>query len=119
MAKRVAGICFVKADSAQLEVQGGVECPASDTNRETVMGSAGPAGYKETARVPYIKLTAIVTPDFPRKTLAESTDMTITAELANGTTYVLSGAYMVGEPAINGEEGTIELQFEGTKGIWQ
>jgi hypothetical protein len=32
---------------------------------------------------------------------------------------VLSGAYLVGEPAVNGEEGTIELQFEGTKGIWQ
>jgi len=89
MAKRVAGICFVKADSAQLEVQGGVECPASET------------------------------PDFPRKTLTESTDMTITAELANGTTYVLSGAYLVGEPAVNGDEGTIELEFNGMKGIWQ
>ena len=84
MAKRVAGTCYVKCDSAQLEVQGGVECPASDVNRETVMGLAGPAGYKETARAPYIKLTAIATPDFPRKTLADSTDMTITAELANG-----------------------------------
>lgn len=119
MAKRVAGICYVKADSAQLEVQGGVECPASDNNRETVMGLAGPAGYKETARAPYIKLTAINTPDFPRKMLAESTDMTITAELANGTTYVLSGGYLVGEPVVNGDEGTIELQFEGMKGIWQ
>lgn len=119
MAKRVAGICFIKADSTQLEVQGGVECPATDVNRETVMGLAGVAGYKETARTPYIKLTAIATPDFPRKTLAESTDMTVTAELANGSTYVLSGAYLVGEPAVNGEEGTIELQFEGSKGIWQ
>jgi len=119
MGKRVAGICYVKADSAQLEVQGGVECPATDKTRETVMGLAGPAGFKETARTPYIKLTAINTPDFPRKTLAESTDMTVTAELANGSTYVLSGAYLVGEPAVSGDEGTIELHFEGDKGIWQ
>lgn len=119
MARRIAGICYIKADSAQLEVQGGVECPVSETIRETVMGLSGPAGYKETGRAPYIKVTAITTADFPRKTLAESTEMTITAELANGTTYVLSGAYLVGEPAINGDEGTTELEFNGTKGIWQ
>ena len=119
MAKRVAGICYVKADSAQLEVQGGVECPASDVTREAVMSLSGVAGYKETALKPYIKLSAVFTPDFPLDLVRSNTEMTITAELANGKVYTLSGAWLEGEAAAKGDDGTIDLEFAGTKGQWQ
>ena len=42
--------------------------------------------------------------------------MTVTAELANGKTYVLSGAYLVEEPEYAADDGTVSLRFEGSKG---
>ena len=119
MAKRVAGICYIKVDGEQLEVSGGVECPIVDVKRETVMGLAGPAGLKETALEPFIKLSAIFMPNFPLSTLQTNTEMTVTAELANGKVYTLSGAFLKGEPSVKGEDGTVDLEFGGKKGQWQ
>lgn len=119
MAQRVAGICYIKMDGQQLEVSGGIEAPVVDVKRETVMGLAGPAGLKETALEPSVKVTAIFMPDFPLQTLQTNTDMTITAEFANGKVYTLSGAFLKGEPTAKGEDGTVELEFGGKKGMWQ
>ena len=119
MAKRVAGICYIKVNGEQLEVSGGIEVPLVEVKREPVMGLAGPAGYKETASEPYVKVTAVFMPAFPIDTLRTNTDMTVTAELANGKVYTLSGAYLKGEPSAKGEEGTTELEFSGSKGQWQ
>jgi hypothetical protein len=115
MGQKVAGTCYVKVDGVQLTLTGGGEAPVSEVKRETVV-----RGYfKEEELTPYLKFTAVLTPDFPRKKLAEGTDMTVTCEFKNGTTYVLSGAYMVDEPSASGDDGTIELQFDGVKGVWQ
>lgn len=119
MAKRVAGICYIKVDGEQLEVSGGVECPITDLKRETVMGLSGPAGLKETALEPYVKVTAIFMPSFPIDTLRTSTEMTVTAEMPNGKVYTLSGAFLKGEPSAKADDGTSELEFGGTKGQWQ
>ncbi|PHM20934.1 MAG: phage tail protein [Curvibacter sp. PD_MW3] len=119
MAKRVAGICYIKVDGEQLEVQGGVECPILAVKRETVMAVAGPAGQKETALRPYVKVNTIFVSDFPLEKLSNGTDMTVTAEFPNGKVYTLSGAFIEGEPAAKAEDGTIELEFGGKKGIWQ
>lgn len=116
---RVAGVAYVKADGAQFDISGGIGIPLSSVTREPVMGLTGPAGFKETAQEPYIKITAINTPDFPTQTLTNSTSMTVTAELANGMVYTLSGAYLKGTPEVNGDEGTVDLEFSGTVGVWQ
>jgi len=116
---RVAGVCYIKADGMQLEVKGGVEIPFSPVNRETVMSLTGNAGFKEVAQRPFIKLTAVFTPDFPINTLSTNSGMTVTAELANGKVYTLTNAYLEGETVSNGEEGTAEIEFSGLTGIWQ
>lgn len=119
MGKRVAGICYIKVDGQQLEVKGGVECALAPTKKEAVMGLNGVAGYKETAERPYIKLSAILVPGFPIATLVTGKDMTITAELANGNIYTLSGAWMEGEAAAKADDGEVELEFSGTRGVWK
>lgn len=119
MAKRVAGICYIKVDGEQLEVSGGIEVPLVDVKRETVMGLAGPAGFKETALEPFVKVAVIFMPAFPLEKLRTNTDMTVTSELANGKVYTLSGAFIKGDPSVKGEDGTVELEFGGSKGIWQ
>lgn len=119
MGKKVAGICYIKLDGQQLEVSGGVECPLMDVKREAVMSLSGVAGYKETAVKPFVKLSANFTQDFPLDMVRENTEMTVTAELANGKVYTLSSAWVEGEPGAKGDDGTIDLEFVGLKGIWQ
>ncbi len=116
---RVAGVCYIKVDGDQLEVKGSVEVPLSDIKRETVMGLTGAAGYKETAEAAYVKLTAVFVPGFPLDTLKNGTNMTVTAELANGKIYTLAGAYLTDAPAIKADEGEVELNFGGMRGEFQ
>lgn len=116
---RVAGICYIKVDGEQLEVQGGVETPLMAVMRETVMGLNGPAGYKETAQRPFVKLSAIFVAGFPMDKVQNGTDMTVTAEFPNGKVYTLSGAYLEGEPTVKADDGTTELEFGGKQGQWQ
>ncbi len=111
---KVAGTCYVKVDGEQLVVSGGISVPMTDVIRETIV----PGYYKETERTPYVVVTAVVDGDFPVAKLKAGTDMTVTAELANGKTYVLSSAYLVEEPEYSTEDGTTELRFEGLKGAF-
>ena len=115
MGQRVAGTCYIKVDGAQLTITGGLEAPLMNVKRETVT----PGFYKEEQLAAYLKVTAVHTPDFPLDKLVSGTDMTITGEFNNGKVYVLSGAYLVDEPVSSGDDGTIELQFDGGKGVWQ
>ena len=110
---------YAKVDGEQLEVSGGFECPGMDVKREAIMSLTGVAGYKETPIKPYIKMTALFVPNFPLATLQSNTEMTLTVELANGKVYTLSGAFTEGEAPVKGDDGTIDLEFAGLKGIWQ
>jgi hypothetical protein len=118
MAQRIAGIWFVKVNGAQFEISGDIEIPLTEFKREAVMGLSGPAGYKETALEPYIKVVALFTPDFPVNTLRTNTTLTVTAELANGVVYTLSNAFVRGEPKAKPIDGTIEIEFSGSQGQW-
>ena len=119
MGVRVAGICFVKVDGTQLEIKGKIETPLLPFAKETVMGLSGNAGYKETAQRQYLKVDTVFTRDFPINKLVMGTNMTITAELANGKVYTLTNAYVEGEMTGNGEEGTVDVEFTGITGVWQ
>lgn len=115
MGQKVAGTAYVKVDGTQLTITGGAEAPLMEVKRETVY----PGFYKEEELAAYLKMTAIVEAGFPIKALANGRDMTVTCEFNNGRVYVLSGAYLVDEPSFKADDGTVELQFDGIKGIWQ
>lgn len=115
MGQKVAGTVYFKVDGEQLEVTGAVEAPTTNSTRESLR----PGFFSETDRVPYLKVDALFTPGFPMKKLQDATSMTVTAEFKNGRTYVLSEAYQVGEPVVSGDDGKIQLQFDGVTGVWQ
>lgn len=115
MGTKVAGTVYIKVDGQQLTVSGAVEAPITDVTRETLV----PGYFSEVERIPYLNVDVLHTPDFPREKIANATDMTVLAEFRNGTSYVLSGAYLVEEPASNSEEGLISLVFNGVEGVWQ
>jgi hypothetical protein len=115
MGQRVAGTVYVKVDGQQLTIEGGVEAPLSDKERETLV----PGFFSEKDLTPYINMDALHTPDFPLEKLVNGTDMTVMAEFKNGSIYILSGAYIVGAPASSGDDGKISLEFHGVQGVWQ
>ncbi|AOK40840.1 phage tail tube protein [Burkholderia vietnamiensis] len=115
MGKKTAGTCYVKVAGKQLEITGGVECPLSDTERETIK----PGFFSEKEKAPYVKVDALFTPDFPIDTVMKGTNMTVTVEFANSRVYVLSGAYVVSGASTTGDDGKTPLTFEGRKGSWQ
>ena len=119
MGKRVAGTTYIKVNGRQLEVAGGCEAPITQKVKEVIMGVNGPAGTKETARKPGLKLSAIFRDDFPMDEVADGDDMTVTAEWPNGKAYTLSGAILAGEPSAKSDDGTVDLEFEGMRGEWQ
>lgn len=114
MGTKVAGTVYVKVDGQQLVITGGVETPLSSVTRESIEGA--PGFYTEKDAQPYIKVDALYTPDFPLDVIVNGTDMTIQAELQNGKVYVLTGAYLVDEATVTGDDGKVSLQFDGVKG---
>ena len=116
--KRIAGTCYLKVDGDQLELAGSINVSIQKTEKEGLSGLSGVPGYKETARVPFIEIEAFVPKGFPRKKLEGMEDATVTAELANGETAVLSGAWLAGTADVNGAEGSTNLKFEGVDGKW-
>ncbi|MBG6243548.1 MAG: phage tail protein [Candidatus Symbiopectobacterium sp. Dall1.0] len=117
--RRIGGTCYFKVDGQQLSLNGSVEVPMNLTVREDVVGIDGSVHYKETHRAPYIKAEFKVERQFPVQKLTSADEMTITAELANGMVYVLSGAWLSGESSHNADEGTVEMEFHGDKGFYQ
>jgi len=120
MGQRIAGTCYFKVDGEQLELEGGIEVPLFKTKREATESISGPTGFfKETDVIPFIKGSFLVPDSFPLSKLESGTDLTITAELANGMVYTLSGAFIVGDAALKGDEGKVDLEFNGKKGDFQ
>lgn len=87
--------------------------------REDVVGIDGSVHYKETHLTPYIKAEFKVDRHFPIQKLTTADTMTITAELANSTVYVLAGAWLSGEAGHKVDEGTVEMEFHGQEGFYQ
>ncbi|MCE4058457.1 phage tail tube protein [Pseudomonas sp. Au-Pse12] len=115
MGQKVAGTCYIKVDGDQLVITGGVEAPLSKVKRETII-----KGYfKEEDRTPFLKVDAVKTPNFPVAKLSGGTNMTVTAEFKDGSSYVLSGAYLVDDVNVTGDDGKVSLNFEGIAGDWQ
>lgn len=118
MAKAIAGACYIKVDGEQLSVNGSVSCLANTVTREAIMGSTGVAGFSETPVAPTISGTFNMTKAFPLEKITSATDMTITAELANGMVFTLSDAFVTGEVSFGASEGTVSITFTGTRGSW-
>lgn len=116
---RIAGTAYVKVDGAQYTLAGSLTVSPNSVNREGLAGLSGVAGYSETPRVPFIEGDFYTSAALSMPALQAVTNATVTAELANGKTYVLRNAWLAGEPDINAAEGTTTLRFEGIECIEQ
>lgn len=118
MSGRVSGVCYVKVDGEELSLQGSLSIHIMPVNRAAVTASGRVVGYSEDPIVPQIDGTFVVDENFPMAKLVSGTAMTILAELANGMKYVLSDAFLSGDPTFDANGGTVQMTFQGTRGDW-
>lgn len=112
MGEKVAGTAYVKVDGEQMVVTGNVETPLAKVKRETITKGH----FKEEDAVPYVSGEFVIPKGLNIEKIMNGTNMTVTVELKSGRTYVLSGAYVVDEPALGSDEGKASIKFEGTEG---
>lgn len=115
MGQKVAGTCYVKVDGQQMVITGGIEAPLAKFTRETI----APGCFKEEDLAPFLKVDAVKTAGIDWAKIATATNMTVTCEFRDGSTYVLTGAYVVGDMNVTGDDGKVAIEFNGTDGDWQ
>lgn len=71
-------------------------------------------GYSELPRVPYIEGDVSTVPALSVIAVEQIVNATVTAELANGRTYVLREAWTKAAFELNTREGHFRVRFEGT-----
>jgi len=113
MAQRFAGIAFVKVDGKQLPLRGNFTVSPSSLERAGIAGQDGVHGFSENPRVPYVEGDISLTQDVSVEELQDITNATVTAELANGKTYVLSEAWTKAAFELNTHDGLARVRFEG------
>lgn len=113
MSNRIAGVAYWKVDGVQLAVRGNLEVMPSRQERAGIAGQDAVHGYSELPVVPYISGEVSLLEGTSVEDIDAVTDATITAELANGSIYVLRNAWRAERSTINSREGQFAVRFEG------
>lgn len=113
MGQRIAGIAYLKVDGDFYPLRGNFTVSPSGTERAGIAGQDYVHGFSELPRVPYIEGDVSLVPGLSLLQLAQVTNSTITAELANGMVYVLSEAWTRAAFELNTREGQTRVRFEG------
>jgi hypothetical protein len=109
----IAGTAFLKVDSSQYPLKGNLTVSASKVERTGIAGQDYVHGYQELPRVPYIEGDVSTLPEVSTEFLESVINGTVTAELVNGTTYVLHNAWTKGPIDVNTHDGQFRIRFEG------
>lgn len=113
MAQRIAGVAFFKVDGNILPLRGGFTVSPSVVTREGIAGQDYIHGYSEMPRVPSIVGDVSTVPELFMEALENMTNVTVTAELANGKVYVLREAWCKSALENATREGQMRVSFEG------
>lgn len=117
--KRIAGTAYLKVDGQQYSLGGQLTVSPTPAERAGMAGLSGVTGYKETPRVPYIECEFHNTTGLSLDQLDKLTDVTVTAELANGAVYTARNAWTAGTRELNAAEGTVMVKFEAEEIVEQ
>ena len=112
---RRAGVIYLKINGEMQDAKGGFTYNLGYPQREAIIGSDGVHGFKETPQVAFIEGAVTDRPDLKLADFARLDDGTVTLELANGKTIVLTEAWFAGEGAVTTEEAEIAVRFESRK----
>jgi len=113
LAQRIAGIAFLKVDGDLYPLRGNFTVSPSPIERAGIAGQDYVHGFSELPRVPYIEGDVSTVPELSVEDVANIINATVTAELANGKTYVLREAWSRAAFELNTREGQFRVRFEG------
>ncbi|MDR9749847.1 phage tail tube protein [Pseudomonas sp. SZMC_28357] len=111
--KRVGGIISLKINGDMYFAKGDFTYNIGMPKKEGVVGSDRVHGYKETPQIPFIEGEITDRQEMSLEDLLNTTDATITLELANSKVIVLREAWYASEGTGNTGEGNIAVRFEG------
>ena len=113
MAQRIAGVAFLKVDGNQFPLRGSFTITPSVIERAGIAGQDYIHGYSELPKVPSIEGDVSTTVGLSIEDFDTMTNVTVTAELANDSVYVLREGWCVSALAINARDGMVRVKFEG------
>ena len=113
MANRVAGVAFLKVESDMFPLRGNLTVSPSLLVRAGIAGQDQIHGYSELPRVPFIEGDVTLDPRLSTEAIEALVNVTVTAELANGHTYVLQQAWNTAAFDLNAHDGLTRIRFEG------
>jgi hypothetical protein len=109
----IAGTAYLKYDGNQLPLKGNLTVSGTPFERIGMAGQRGFEGYYETPRVAWIEADISIMAEISIEKLENITDATVTADLINGHSYVLQGAYTKGPIDVNTHDGQFRIRWEG------
>jgi hypothetical protein len=110
----IAGKVFLKIDGELVALGGSVTVGVSDLERETIVGVDAVHGYKEMPKPPFIE-AELTRKGISVQKIKDQKDATITAELIDGTRYVLRNAWVVTAIELDAVEGKFNVRWEGVE----
>jgi len=114
MGVRLGGVATIKVDGNQYALKGAMEINPSAVRREGVAGQDYVHGYLENPIVPSIKGEFSTVPGLSTEDLESMTNVTVQADIANGSTYILAEAWTVAAYRIESQRGQLEIEWQGT-----
>jgi hypothetical protein len=115
-ANRIGGTAYLKVDGEQFALRGDLTISIDSTEREGVVGMDGVHGYLERPRVPFIEGTFSDIGGLSLARLQAHRDVTVTAEVLSGKTYLLRNAWTSTARELNAVEGSVSVRWEGESG---
>jgi hypothetical protein len=113
MAQRLGGVAFWYRGGRQMALRGNFTVSPSTTQRTGVAGLDRPHGFIEEPRLPFMEGDVSLEPGTNVGNIDAVEDETITAELANGSVFVLRNAWRAAATEINAHDGLFRVRFEG------
>ncbi len=113
--KRLAGVAYLSVDGQTYLLTGDLSYSPSKVKRETLVGQDGVHGYSEMPLAGFIAGTFRDTGGIKVSDFNKMTNVTVTAELANGKTVVGRNMWQAGDALeVKTQESTVEVRWEST-----
>ena len=117
MAVPVGGVAYLKVGGRQVSLRGSITVRVGGPVRTVVLGADRSVhGHTEAWSAWGFDIEITDYGDLALQDIQAITDETVTLELGNGKTYVLSGAFYAGEMSLNASEGTAPIKFDAIDG---
>jgi hypothetical protein len=110
---RIAGVVAFTINGATWNVVGDLEYSPTTVIRETVKGQSAVEGYSEMPQQGSVSANLRDQGGTTVYSLNQLTNATIIAQLANGKTVYATPMWQTGEIAVNTQEASFKITFEG------